>query len=86
LSAQVLSGLVFSGVIAGLLLLLGFLPAAMSYFVYNILVRMPLRLDISGWSARASVLTLITVAAVALYGFYTSLGGRPVFGRIDQDG
>ncbi len=85
LSAQILSGGIFSGVVAALLLGYGFLPAAISFFVYNILARMPLRLDIAGWSARASVLTLIIVATVALYGFYTSLGGRPIFGRIDQD-
>lgn len=85
LSAQILSGGIFSGVVAALLLGYGFLPAAISFFVYNILARMPLRLDIAGWSARASVLTLIIVATVALYGFYTSFGGRPIFGRIDQD-
>jgi hypothetical protein len=85
LSAQILSGLVFSGLIGLLLLLLGFLPAAMSYFVYNILVRMPLRLDIPGWAASGSVLTLTIVLAVAVYGFYTSLGGRPVFGQIEHE-
>ncbi len=85
LSAQVLSGGIFSGVICVLLLGYGFLPAAISFFVYSILVRMPLRLGLPGWSARASVLTFIIIAAVAAYGFYTSLGGRPVFGRIDQD-
>jgi hypothetical protein len=86
LSAQILSGLVFSGTIAGLLLYFGFLPGAISFFVYNILVRMPLRLNITGWSARGAVFTLIIVAAIALYGFYNSLGGRPVFGRLDQEG
>jgi serine/threonine-protein kinase len=84
LSAQILSGLVFSGIIGGLLLVSGFLPAAISFFVYNLLVRMPIRVDITGWSARSSAVTLIIVAAVAAYGFYTSLGGRPIFGKIDQ--
>ena len=84
LMSQLLSGAVFSGACATLLLGYGFLPAMVSYFVYSILARMPLRLDLTGWSARASVLTLIIVAAVAVYGFYTSLGGRPIFGRIDQ--
>jgi hypothetical protein len=84
LISQLLSGAVFSGVIAALLLGYGFLPATVAFFVYSILVRMPLRMDIPGWLARASVLTLIIVAAIALYGFYTSLGGRPIFGRIGQ--
>lgn len=85
LSAQVLSGGIFSGAIAILLLGYGFLPAAISFLVFNVLARMPLRLGLPGWSARASVLTLIIIAAVAAYGFYTSLGGRPIFGRMDQD-
>ncbi len=83
LSAQLLSGLAFSGAIAGLVLYSGFLPAAVSFFVYNILLRMPLRLDASGWSIREAIFTLIIVAAIAFYGFYTSLGGRPLFGRIE---
>jgi hypothetical protein len=86
LSAQLLSGLVFSGAVACLLLYSGFLPGAVSFLVYNILVRMPLRLDASGWSARGAVFTLTIVSIVALYGFYTSLGGRPVFGGIYQGG
>ncbi|HUU36943.1 MAG TPA: hypothetical protein VMW46_01920 [Candidatus Desulfaltia sp.] len=49
-------------------------------------MKMPLRIDNAGWSARASALTLIIVVFVAVYGFYTCLRGRPVFGRIDQDG
>jgi hypothetical protein len=84
LIAQLLSGAVFSGVIAVLLLGYGFLPATVAFIVNSLLVRMPLRMDIPGWSARASVLTLIIVAAIASYGFYASLGGRPIFGRIGQ--
>jgi tRNA A-37 threonylcarbamoyl transferase component Bud32 len=84
LTTQILSGCFYSGVFAGLLLLYGFLPAAISFFVYNILARMPLRLDIPGWSSRGSVLTLIVVVALILYGFYTSFGGRPIFGQIEH--
>ncbi len=86
LPAQLLSGLAFSGVIAEILLYSGFLPGAVSFFVYNVLVRMPLQLDTPGWTARASVFTLLILAAVALYGFIIALGGRPAFGWIDQKG
>jgi hypothetical protein len=85
LSAQIYSGLVFSAAIAVLLLYAGFLPGAISFFVYNILLRMPLRIEDSGWTAKGAPFTLIIVAAVALYGFYTSLGGRPLFGKIDHE-
>jgi hypothetical protein len=85
LAAQVYSGLVFSAAIAALLLYAGFLPGAISFFVYNILLRMPLRIEDSGWTAKGASFTLIIVAAVALYGFYISLGGRPLFGRLDHE-
>jgi serine/threonine-protein kinase len=85
LQAQLLSGLAYSAAIAALLLYSGFLPAAVAFFIYNILLRMPLRIEDSGWTAKGASFTLIIVAAVALYGFYTSLGGRPLFGRIDHE-
>jgi hypothetical protein len=85
LQVQLFSGLAYSGAIAVLLLYSGFLPAAVGFFFYNILLRMPLRIEDSGWTAKGASFTLIIVAAVALYGFYTSLGGRPLFGRIDRE-
>ena len=34
----------------------------------------------SAWYAGVSLTGILLMAAMALYGFYTSLGGRPVFG------
>jgi hypothetical protein len=39
----------------------------------------PLRLDPAGWYLGAVLLGLIFVAAPALWGFWTSRAGRPLF-------
>jgi hypothetical protein len=40
----------------------------------------PLTTQGSAWYASISLTGILLMAAMALYGFYTSLGGRPVFG------
>jgi hypothetical protein len=40
----------------------------------------PLTTQMSSWYAGISLAGILFMAAMALYGFYTSLGGRPVFG------
>jgi hypothetical protein len=35
----------------------------------------------SSWYASISLTGIFLMAALALYGFYTSLGGRPMFGK-----
>jgi hypothetical protein len=35
---------------------------------------------VSIWYAGLSLAGILLIAAMAFYGFYTSLGGRPVFG------
>jgi hypothetical protein len=84
-SSQILSGLVFGTIINLILLFSGFFPAAVSFFVYNLLVRMPLRLDLAGSAGRGSTLTLILVIGLVFYGFWTSLGGRSIFGRLGPE-
>ena len=41
----------------------------------------PLTLDFSRPYAGASLILLVTMAAVATYGFYASRGDEPLFGR-----
>jgi hypothetical protein len=47
---------------------------------------MPLTLDVSSWYARCSFTAVAIFAAIVLYAFRTSLGGRPIFGtpRLDE--
>ena len=40
----------------------------------------PLTTQISSWYAGISLAAILFMAAIAAYAFYTSLGGRPIFG------
>ena len=52
----------------------------MTWFVYS-----PVTWDISRWYAGRGAATVFVVLAMALYGSYTSLGGRPVLGVAFED-
>ena len=45
----------------------------------SLAVNLPLAADFSVWYAPYAVLTLLLLAAPAIYGCYTSLGGQPLF-------
>jgi hypothetical protein len=42
--------------------------------------RLPLTFQGSAWYTGISLAGILLIAAITLYAFYTSLGGRPVFG------
>jgi hypothetical protein len=78
LVAQVLYAFVFSGAIAFCLFRFGSFAAMIAFFVDNLLTRVPLRLDVPGWSSQGSLLAIAIVVALALYGLHTSLAGQPL--------
>ncbi len=86
---SLLSQVIFAG--AGSLILtfclfrFGIFPTMVAFFVLNLLTRMPLQFETQSWSGRASIMTMIIAVAVALYGFYISLGGRSLFGQLALD-
>ena len=45
----------------------------------NALVFLPITLNPSAWYGSYSLVFLLTLIALAVYGFYISLAGRPVF-------
>jgi hypothetical protein len=49
-------------------------------FQICLLQNFPLTTQASAWYSGISLAGILLMAAMALYGFYTSLGGRPVFG------
>jgi hypothetical protein len=51
-----------------------------NFMVFNILKGFPLTTQGSAWYAGISLTGILLMAAMAFYGFYTSLGGRPMFG------
>jgi hypothetical protein len=63
-----------------LLIRFGLLAFVASQFFNNLLSNFPLTTQISSWYAGLSLAGILLMAAMAFYGFYTALGGRPVFG------
>jgi serine/threonine-protein kinase len=56
--------------------------AACLFFQLCLLENFPLTTQASAWYADISLVGILLMAAMAFYGFYTSLGGRPVFGGV----
>jgi hypothetical protein len=74
------TGLITTGLQVFLLIRLGLL-AVMASSVFNfILGGFPLTTQGSAWYAGISLAGILLMAAMAFYGFHTSLGDRPVFG------
>ena len=74
-------GLILNGLSVFLLIRLGLLALVASVvFGFCFLENLPLTTQGSAWYAGISLAGILLMAAMALYGFYTSLGGRPVFG------
>ena len=75
-----LLNLIVQGVTVFLLRRLGLLWLVFAIFFVGLLSRFPLTTQMSSWYASISLAGILLMAAMAFYGFYTSLGGRPVFG------
>ena len=61
----------------------GLVPLACAVFSVNLLANVPFTADSSAWYASSSILMLLSVVALAAFGAYTSLGGKPLFGPPD---
>jgi serine/threonine-protein kinase len=57
----------------------GLVPLACSIFTVNMLANVPLTADTSAWYMPTSLLALLSVAAMAAWGFYHSLGGETIW-------
>ena len=58
----------------------GLLALVANWVVYGTLENYPLTTQWSAWYSGISLAAILLMAALAFYGFYTSLGSRPVFG------
>jgi serine/threonine-protein kinase len=72
--------LVFIGVALFLLIRFGLLALVANFVLWYLLTNFPLTIQASAWYAGISLVGILLMAAIAFYGFYSSLGGRPVFG------
>jgi serine/threonine-protein kinase len=59
----------------------GLLALVVQIFVAIVLIRLPITLDASEWYVGRSLFVLLYLSAVMIFGFYTSLGRRPLFAR-----
>ncbi len=58
----------------------GLLALVANFMVYTTLKNFPLTTQGSAWDSGISLAGILLIATLAFYGFYTSVGGRPVFG------
>jgi len=63
----------------------GLLATAVAASVGNILEGVPLTYALSHWTATTSNLALAVVLGLALFGFYASRAGQPLFGTFDAN-
>jgi hypothetical protein len=71
--------LIIQAVTVFLLRRLGLLWLVTAITFSGFLSRLPLTTQVSSWYAGISLAGVLLIAAMALYAFYTSLGGRPAF-------
>lgn len=57
----------------------GLIPLAVAIFTINMAANLPFTSDLSAWYMTDSVLALLSLVALAGWGFYHSLGGEPVW-------
>ena len=75
-----MGALIFFGLAVFVMIRFGLLALVANFVVYSILQNFPLTTQGSAWYAGISLSGILLIAAMALNGFYISLGGRPVFG------
>ena len=62
----------------------GFVPLACAIFTIDLIANVPFSADFSTWYMPTSILALLSVVALAGWGFYHSLGGERVW-RVEMD-
>ncbi len=72
--------IITNSVIVFLLIRFGLLAMIAAQFLGAVIGGYPLTTELSAWYISISFAGLLLIGAIAFYGFYFSLGGRPVFG------
>lgn len=62
----------------------GLIPLAVAIFTINMLANLPFSADASAWYMPTSIAALLSVVVIATWGFYHSLGGRPLW-KLEED-
>ncbi len=72
--------LIFFSLAVIVMIRFGLLALIANFMVFFILQSFPLTFHMSVWYAGISLTGILLIAALTLYAFHTSLGGRPLFG------
>ena len=76
-------GLLFSLIVPTIIVLavtrFGLLTTISAFFFVHLTVFFPVTTELSAWYASSFILDLIVLIFIAVYGFYTSLAGQPLF-------
>jgi hypothetical protein len=67
------------GIAVLIVLRFGFVPLACAIFTINLMASVPLSADFSAWYMTTSILAVLSVVALAGWGFYHSLGSEPLW-------
>ena len=62
----------------------GLVPLACAIFTINLMANLAFSADFSAWYVTTSILGLLSVVALAGWGFYHSLGGQPLW-KVDME-
>jgi len=62
----------------------GLIPLAIAIFTVDMLANVPFSADFSTWYMATAILALLSIVAIAAWGFYHSLGGQPVW-KLETD-
>ncbi len=79
MAVEIPAQIIVYGIAVVIVLRFGFVPLACAVFTVNLLGNVPFSADLSVWYMPASIMALLSVVALAAWGFYTSLGGEPVW-------
>ncbi len=71
--------LLLFGMVAIVVLRFGLVTLAVAVFIIDMIASVPLTADFSAWYMPTTALALLSVLALAGWGFYHSLGGEPVW-------
>ncbi|HKR01818.1 MAG TPA: hypothetical protein VJT09_14150, partial [Pyrinomonadaceae bacterium] len=64
----------------------GMLVGLTALFFYHLIVFFPITTELSAWYATSFIFDLVVLVALAVFGFYTSLGGQPLIrGKLLED-
>jgi len=89
LGENFLVSLPFAVAIAALWLIVlirfGFLALCVFMWIFLLLQSFPITLDFSRWYVGRSMLLVLAVIGLAIYGFRAALAGRPVFGNLSLE-